>query len=162
MKKIMLLMVAMVMGISAMWAQQGKMAGGINFGYGTEIETVGLGLKFQYGITDAVRAEVAFNHSFKKDYTKMWDLEATAHYLLPLGEKTTFYPLAGLCFVKAKASANISGYEISASNSEWGANLGAGIEHAITDVLSVGFEAKYQLVSDMDQAMFNIGVTYKF
>lgn len=154
MKKILLLIAVLVIGIGSLSAQKGQKALGINLNYGTEIETVGLGAKFQYGFTEAIRGELAFNHFFEKDGLKMWDLGATAHYLLPLSDKTTFYPLAGLCFTKLSASG--------ASTSDWGANLGCGIEYGLTEALSVGLEAKYQFASDLDQAIFNLGFTYKF
>lgn len=154
MKKFLFLMVAVIMGIGSMSAQKGEKSLGINLNYGSEVETVGLGAKFQYGFTQAIRGEIAFNHFFEKDGLKMWDLEATAHYLLPLSERTTFYPLAGVCFTKA----SVAGW----SESKWGANLGGGIEFDLVDNLKLDFEAKYQLVSDMDQAIISVGISYKF
>lgn len=154
MKKFMLLIAAVILGISTMSAQKGQHAVGINLNYGSEVETLGLGAKFQYGFTNEIRGEMAFNHYFKNNGWKMWDLEATAHYLFPLSEKITFYPLAGLCFAKASGK----GW----SNSEWGANLGGGVDFALAVNLNLNFEAKYQLISDLDQAMISIGLAYKF
>lgn len=154
MKKFMLLMVAAILGIGTMSAEKGEKTAGINLNYGSEVETIGLGVKFQYGFTNEIRGEAAFNHFFEKNGFKLWNLDVTAHYLFPLSEKTTFYPLAGLCFVKGSAG--------EWSNSEWGANLGGGIEFALVDNFTLDFEAKYQLVSDMDQAIISIGLNYKF
>lgn len=151
MKKIMILFASIVLGIGSISAQKGEKALGVNFNYGSEIETVGLGAKFQYGFTDEIRGEMSYNHFFKKHGLKMWDFNVNAHYLLPLSEQTTFYPLAGLCFSK-----------LSKVTSNWGANIGCGIEYSLTEALSVGFEAKYQFVSDIDQAVLNLGFTYKF
>lgn len=154
MKKIMLLLIAVVVGIGSMSAEKGDKALGINLNYGTEIETVGFGAKFQYAFTDVLRGEMAFNHFLEKDHAKMWDLEVTAQYLLPLSEKFTFYPLAGVCFTKASA--------LGFGSSKWGANLGCGIEMPLGDNLKANFDAKYQLVSDWDQAIISIGLAYKF
>ncbi len=154
MKKIMLLMTAILIGMGIMSAQKGEKAVGINLNYGSEVETLGLGAKFQYDFTDVIRGELAFNNFFKKHGLKMWNLEATAHYLLPLSDKITFYPLSGLCFAKASSG----GW----SNSEWGANLGGGIEFGLAENLCLDFEAKYQLVSDLDQAIISVGLAYKF
>lgn len=154
MKKIMFLLVAVVLGIGTMAAQKGDKSLGVNINYGTEIETVGFGAKFQYSFSDVIRGEMAFNHYLEKNHAKMWDLEATAHYLLPLSEKFTFYPLAGVCFTKVSAG----GF----GSSKWGANLGCGIEMPLSENLKANFDAKYQLVSDWDQAVLSIGLAYKF
>lgn len=45
---------------------------------------------------------------------------------------------------------------------KFGVNLGAGVEYAISSNLSVNFELKYQLISDFNQAVFGVGVAYKF
>ena len=41
-------------------------------------------------------------------------------------------------------------------------NLGGGAEMDITDKLMLNFELKYQFVSDLDQAIFNVGIAYMF
>lgn len=46
------------------FAQQGKQAIGGNLSYGTEIESVGIGLKYQYNITDQIRIEPSMNYFF--------------------------------------------------------------------------------------------------
>jgi outer membrane protein X len=158
MKKLMFLIASLILCIGSAYAQKGQMAAGVNLNYGTDISTIGLGGKFQYGITDEIRGEAAFNHSFTKDFTKMWDFEVTGHYLFPLSEKVTVYPLAGFCFTKVIANVG----NLSASESNFGVNLGGGIEYPIIEALSVGLEAKYQFVSNLDQAIFNLGFTYKF
>lgn len=47
------------------FAQQGKQAIGGNLSYGTEIESVGIGLKYQYNITDQIRIEPSMNYFLK-------------------------------------------------------------------------------------------------
>ena len=155
MKKIIFTILSLLFFALSAYAEKGDMAAGVNIGYGTSIETIYLGAKFQYGFTDEIRAEAAFNHSFQNSSDdKLWDFEATAHFLFPLTEKATVYPLGGFCFTKE--------YDGSYSRSNFGVNLGAGIECNITDALKLGLEAKYQFVSNLDQAFINLGITYKF
>ena len=54
MKKLLLIVSFIALGIVSAFAQKGEKAIGINLGYGTEVSNVGLGAKFQYGITDAI------------------------------------------------------------------------------------------------------------
>ena len=54
------------LGCGSVFAQQGKQAIGGNLSYGTEIESVGIGLKYQYNITDQIRIEPSMNYFFKK------------------------------------------------------------------------------------------------
>lgn len=54
-----------LLGCGSVFAQQGKQAIGGNLSYGTEIESVGIGLKYQYNITDQIRIEPSMNYFFK-------------------------------------------------------------------------------------------------
>ena len=105
MKKILILVCAMMLGLGFAQAQvhQGETAAGINLVYGSEIESLGLGARFQYGILDQLRAEVGFNGFFQHNHTSCWDVNLNAHYLFPLGDKLKVYPLAGLSFTNWKA-----------------------------------------------------------
>lgn len=165
------------LGMGSAYAQKGEKAVGVNLGYGTEISNLGIGAKFQYGITDAIRAEASFDYFLKKDFVSMWDVNVNAHYLFPVADKFKVYPLVGLTYTNWK----LDGFDISygddnedlgAFNDEYsvensntgkfGVNLGAGAEYSISPKLTASFEVKYQLISDFNQAVFNIGVAYKF
>ena len=67
MKKFFVLMIVAVLGCGAAMAQKGQMAVGGNLLYGTEINNVGLGAKFQYGITNEIRGEASFNYYFRNN-----------------------------------------------------------------------------------------------
>ena len=84
MKKILTLVCALMLGMGIGQAQvnQGETAAGVNLVYGSEIESLGIGAKFQYGILDQLRAEVGFNYFFEHDHTNCWDVNVNAHYLL--------------------------------------------------------------------------------
>lgn len=177
MKKLFVLMSFIALGVGSAFAQKGEKAVGVNLGYGTEISNLGIGAKFQYGITDAIRAEASFDYFLKKDFVSMWDINVNAHYLFPIAEKLKVYPLVGLTYTNWKMDGSDFNFDFedeelneygdgisgdSSSTGKFGVNLGAGVEYAITDRLNVSFEVKYQLISDFNQAVFGIGVAYKF
>lgn len=66
--------------------------------YGTEIESVGIGLKYQYNITDQIRIEPSMNYFFKNDGLSMFDINANIHYLFPIASNISLYPLAGFTY----------------------------------------------------------------
>ncbi|MDL2299918.1 porin family protein [Bacteroides sp. OttesenSCG-928-E20] len=96
MKKLFIFAIIFMIGSNAM-AQKSEMAGGVRLNYGTE-SNLGLGAKFQYGITDAIRAEASFDYFFKKDYVDMFDFNVNVHYLFNVAPKVNVYPLAGLAY----------------------------------------------------------------
>ena len=56
----------------------------------------------------------------------------------------------------------ITDLEESSSASKFGVNLGAGVQYDVNETWAVNFEVKYQLISDFNQAVFGLGVAYKF
>ena len=52
--------------------------------------------------------------------------------------------------------------DVSGSDGKFGVNLGAGMEFDLDKSWSLNFDIKYQLISDLDQAVFNLGVAYNF
>ena len=168
MKKILFLLVA-VACFSVANAQKGQMAAGVNlnmgFAYGTitadggSFSNFGIGAKFQYSFTDHIRVEPAFTYYLKKNYLSMWDFMANVHYIFPMAnDKLNIYPLAGLGVLGAKASA----LGFSASTTNFGINLGGGVEYKLTESIALGAEIKYQIVSDYGHLGLQIGATYLF
>lgn len=80
-------------------AQAKTAAVGLNLNYGTEIESLGLGVKGSYCFTDHIRGEASFNYFFPKNHFTMWEINANAHYLFNIGDKFKVYPLVGLTYV---------------------------------------------------------------
>ena len=183
MKKLFLTLVIALVGVGAFAQVKGDKAVGINRSYGTEISNLGIGVKGQYNFTDVIRAEASFDYFLEKDGLKMWDINVNAHYLFPIAEKIKVYPLVGLTYTNWSGNGNSGwyyddpdimedmedmGYETegsaegSGSEGKFGVNLGAGISYDINEKWAVNFEAKYQLISDLNQAVFGVGVAYKF
>lgn len=160
MKKLIVLFSMMFFVMSSALAQKGIQAAGVHLSYGTEISSIGLGVKYQYNITDNIRLEPSINYFFENDGVDMFDFNATAHYLFPMANNVRLYPLAGLTVATWRADYGNDGAEV--TKSKFGMNLGGGGEFDITNELMVNFEIKYQLVSDFDQAIFSVGLAYMF
>ena len=138
------------------FAQKGIQAAGAHLNYGTEISSIGIGLKYQYNITDNIRLEPSMNYFFPNEGINEFDLNTNAHYLFPMAGNIRVYPLAGLTFTRRGFKKNIEDI------TRLGINAGGGFECDITNDLMLNMELKYQFVSDLDQAIFNIGIAYMF
>lgn len=158
MKKILTLIVVAVIGATSAFAQvKGDKAVGLNFLYGTGIESVGLGAKFQYNVLDPLRLEGSFNYFFKRKGQRGWEVNATAHYLFPISSRFTLYPLAGIKVANVR-----QGDFGDNSITKFGANLGGGCDFNVTENWLLNAEIRYSIVSDIDQAVFSIGAGYRF
>lgn len=153
MKKLIVLFSMMFFIMGSAFAQQGIQAAGVHLTYGTEIESFGIGVKYQYNITDNIRLEPSMNYFFENNGVDMFDINANAHYLFPMASNVRVYPLAGLTFAR---------WDFGKVVTRLGVNIGGGAEMDIADNLMLNFELKYQAVSDLDQAVFKIGVAYMF
>lgn len=162
MKKILFLVCAMMMGMGVAQAQvhQGETAVGANLVYGSEIESLGLGARFQYGILDQLRAEVGFNGFFEHNHTSWWDVNLNAHYLVGLSnDRLYIYPLAGVNYTMTKVK--LPG-EASDEENHVGLNLGAGVEYELTEHFGVNVEYRHTIIRKVDQGVFGVGLNYKF
>jgi len=168
MKKLLMVAIILMVGVSTAMAQKNVKAVGLNLNYGSEISNLGVGAKFQYGITDAIRIEPSFNYYLEKEGVGLWDINANIHYLFDVAEKMKVYPLAGLGYAHCKLSYEMEGItsddsdEISASSGEIAVNLGVGGEYQINENISIGAELKYQIINNFNQLVFSVGATYKF
>ena len=162
MKKILTLVCMMMLGMGFAQAQvhQGETAVGANLVYGSEIENLGVGARFQYGIMDQLRAEVGLNYFFEKNHLSWWDVNINAHYLVGLwNDQLYIYPLAGVNYtmVDYKGDLNDKGEE-----NHIGLNLGAGIEYELNEHFGVNFEYRHTIIRKVDQGVFGLGINYKF
>ena len=101
MKKLIVFISMMFFIMGSAFAQKGIQAFGVHLGYGSEIESASIGVKYQYNITNNIRLEPSANYFFEKKGIDMFDFNANAHYLIPTENNIRLYPLAGLtCFHK--------------------------------------------------------------
>jgi len=161
MKKILTFICVMMLGLGIGQAQvhQGETAVGVNLLYGSEIESMGLGARFQYGILDQLRAEVGFNGFFAHKHTTWWDVNLNAHYLVPIrSEQFYIYPLAGVNYTMTKVKLDGPSDE----ENHVGLNVGAGLEYEINEHFGVNLEYRHTIIRKVDQGVFGLGVNYKF
>ena len=170
MKKLLLLVCAAVMSLSAS-AQAGDKALGAQLVFGSETNSIGLGVKGQYYFTDQLRGEASVDYFFKNKGVSMWDINANVHYLFDVANKVKVYPLAGLGYtnwsytndvIVIEENGNKRTTEFKGSNGRLAVNLGGGAEYALTDNVSVNAEAKWQIVNNYNQLVLGVGVAYKF
>jgi len=174
MKKIYSLMLCAMMALSCQTvsAQKGEKAVGLNFSYGSKFEQMGVGIKGQYHFTNHFRGEASFDSFFKKDGVSMWDINFNFHYVIPIAQGLKVYPLVGLTYTHWSSDLDVEvdsdgwGFDISidggTSKDEVGANIGGGFQIDFSPNFSFNFEAKYQLISDFDQAVISLGIAYRF
>lgn len=161
MKKLFLAMLIAFVSIGA-FAQENKVSVGAQLSYGSDHERVGLGIKGQYGLIDNIRLEAAFNYFFKQNNVSLYDLNVNVHYVIPINEKFSVYPLAGLTYMKVSASVKEEGLKLSVSDSRLGVNLGVGAQYQLDSNWAIAGELKYQIIKDMSQLVPSIGVVYTF
>lgn len=141
--------------------------------YPTEIESLGIGVKGGYGITDAIRAQATFDYFLKKNNVSWWDLNLDVHYLFPLGNNIKVYPLAGLTYLRGSVDGFTQtvntpdvcvtvGSNESYSDGNLGLNLGGGFQYDLTDKLVLNAEVKFQIIKNTNQGVISAGLAYKF
>ncbi|GHV48630.1 hypothetical protein FACS1894181_04920 [Bacteroidia bacterium] len=160
-RKVAIVTIALVtMSVAAGAQEKGDMAAGGNLvlGSGDSFTNIGIGAKFQYNVTTPIRLEGSFTYFLKKDYLTMWDLSANAHWLFPVADKITVYPLAGLGILNYGSSYG----SYSASTSDIAFNLGGGIDYKLTDKLILNAELKYKISDTWDRLLLSAGLAYKF
>ena len=168
---------AVTMSVAAQAQQAGDMAAGghLAIGMGDNFTNVGIGGKFQYSVTDPIRIEGSLTFFLPKKEgvaglseakLSFWDFCVNGHYLFPVSDQFTVYPLAGLGIQgwKSKYTGEFSSVlgGGSASGSDVCFNLGGGIDLKLTDVLFLNAELKYRVVKNWDRFIISAGITYKF
>lgn len=142
-------------GFANAQVHQGETAAGIKLVYGSEIESLGLGAHFQYGILDQLRGEVGFNYFFEHNHVSWWDVNINAHYLVGLkSDQFYIYPIAGLNYTMAKFAGD--------EENHIGLNLGAGLEYELNEHWGVNLEYRHTIIRKVDQGVIGLGLNYKF
>lgn len=152
---------------------------GVSTVYGTEIETIGIGLR---GVIIAnenfsfVPEVVAFlpkeqelsidGNQFTEATTNMILFNADVHYTFDIYIKNLeIYALAG--FNYTEVNNDVEGFDsneidfFQLQESGLGANLGGGLRYAISNNLFLFAESKYT-INDINQTVFNLGILTNF
>ncbi len=130
------------------FAQKGEFSIAPTVSFGTEVNSLGLGLKFQYGVTDRFRLEANSNYFFADHHSSMIDANVDAQYLFRLEKGFNLYPLVGITFQRW------DGYDVN----RVGLNFGGGGEYRLNSRIAFFGEVKGQFVEDLSQAVFSTGV----
>ena len=144
------------------------LSSGVEFAYAGKMEAFGLGVRLLYGINENIRLDLSDHYYFKKEYKYLDDLNLNVHYLFDVADNLQLYPLAGVTLLLWKVEFDDYNFQTdtwfknSFSDSKFGANLGGGVQYALTDQLMLNGEVKFQLISDTNQLVLSAGLIYKF
>lgn len=154
--------------VSAQEDQTGRFSVAGNLNYGTKIESLGIGLRGQYGFMERLRGSLEYKYYIDRHNTSAWGLSADAHYLFGLGETISVYPLAGVTFSRWTTDLDRSGLgeyidgKTKFSNNRLGFNIGLGGQIAVGEKTFVQVELKEALIKDYTQFVVSVGFMYQF
>ncbi|GBU07032.1 hypothetical protein AwDysgo_03630 [Bacteroidales bacterium] len=165
MKKIIFIL-SVLMLISASTSAQflnpesGDKAVGASFKWGSKVKAPGIGFTYHQYLSSRFRIAPSLTYFLNRNEQSGWDMSTDAHFIFPIAnEKVRVYPIMGITLNSIKYHAgSYSGF----SNTEVGANVGAGIQYHITGPIFAVGEAKYTIIRDIDQLGIGIGLTCLF
>ncbi|MGC8864493.1 MAG: outer membrane beta-barrel protein [Bacteroidales bacterium] len=156
MKKVSIVLLALLFCLAGMSLQAQDFQLGVFGGYATQIKAPAAGIKVNYGIKEKVRTSASAAYFFKSGVTYL-EVNADAHYLIGEADAFAFYPLAGVNYFISKVT--VMG--VSATSSEVGVNLGAGVQQPLSEKMAFFAEAKYTL-GNADKIMASAGLIFSF
>lgn len=168
MKKLLLLIacIALTFGVSAQ-VDKGERSIVLEGGVKSNPGRFMLGAQGRYNIVDNVRIAPEALFVFPKNKVTGLDINANLHYVFDLADVTPdlyLYPLAGISMQNARfAGKTKDNGEKDGSDSftNWGFNLGAGLDYDINSTTFLNLEFKYTF-SDADCFNVLIGYGFKF
>ena len=102
----------------------------------------------------------------------MYDLNVNGHYLFPLSNKVTIYPLVGINYTHWKVSDVFEpihsdwwddddwwGDDDDVKDGSLGLNIGGGIQYNVNEKVRIGAELKYQSISGYSTPVLGFGIT---
>lgn len=139
---------------------------GVQFGYGSEIESFGIGVNAEFPIIENLTIAPGFMYFFPKDQefikTTIFEVNGNANYYFVETESLSFYGLGGINYTSVKVEMEDFGFglgNVSGSDGKIGLNLGAGTNFNIGKNWMPFAELKYVL-SDFDQLVLLAGVKF--
>ncbi|MEO9482033.1 MAG: hypothetical protein ABJG47_01220 [Ekhidna sp.] len=139
------------------FASQAQKTIGAGFAYGSEIESLGIGVNAEFDINSDIDISPSFIYYFKKNNVSWWELNGNVNYIFS-DNGPTIYGIAGLNITTVKVDVGPFG---NISSSEFGLNLGVGANFAQSGSVRPFAEAKYVL-SNFDQLSLFGGVRFPF
>lgn len=171
MKKVFLGLILSFLSICAISAQDqtGKFSIAGNLNYGTKIESLGVGLRAQYGFMEKLRGSLEYKYYIDRHSLSAWGISADAHYIFPVSEKISLYPIAGITLSRWTYDASrilindidFGGFPKSSEN-RLGFNIGFAGQIGLSDNTFLQVEAKEALIKDFIQFVISVGFMYQF
>lgn len=165
--KYLMLMLAMVAGIATANAQDS--GAGVFFNYANgkgNINIAGLGVKYDFMVSDNFRLEPSFTYYFPTEEFRMYDASVNAHYLFEAGDQGKFYPIFGVStfFGNDREVKNDAGEVIQERDhfGRFSCNLGAGYQYSLTDDFALFGEVKYKLAATYGHVFASVGCLVSF
>lgn len=161
----MLLMLTAVLALSAGKASaqfEGTFGMGTHLKYGAEIASTGAGVHLHYYKTNAIRWAPSFTYYLPRKGKSLWEVEADAHYIVPLSWDISLYPIAGLNYGNWKYDAGQGGDLTwqDGRKKRMGANAGLGLQYDLGYRVRANFEFKYQFIRDFSQLTVMAGIGF--
>lgn len=157
MKKLLLAACVLVAGATSAFAQKkGDIALGANVSYLTESSRVGFGGKAQYSLTDNFRLDGGITFFLPKEKVNTMEMALNAHYVIPVAESLSLYPLAGLNYLHTSATFG----DITISQGKFGLNLGGGVSYKLSPSVAIGAEAKYILIENANTPSIGANIMF--
>lgn len=145
--------------------EAGKFSMSANLSYGTDIKTMGVGLRAQYFIMDHMRASAEYKYYIDRRNWSAWELNADGHYVFGVSDQLYLYPIGGLKYLRRTFDlerAGIPGYDTKDSHNRIGLNLGFGGQIAIADNIFIQLELREELVKNYTQFVPLVGFMVQF
>lgn len=158
MKKVILGIIFAALSLGA-YAQTGSKAILPKIGYQTEFKRFLVGIEGRYFLNNNIRLAPDVAVLFPKDRVTGLDVNVNLHYVFPIEGGLAFYPLVGGAMLNNRFNPKEGD---STSWTDFGLNLGAGLQYDITNDGYLNFEFKYTLKEDKDPAYFMLGYGIRF
>lgn len=137
-----------------------------NLSYGTDIESLGVALRAQYGFTSHLRGAGEYKYYIDRHNLSAWGFNADGHYVFSVSDAVQLYPIAGMSFSRWTLDygrSHIVGlHPLKNSHNRIGLNAGFGAQVAVGRNMFLQMEAKEALIKDHTQFVTSIGFTYQF
>jgi outer membrane protein X len=146
--------------------QQGVLSFAGNLSYGTKIESLGLGVRAQYGLTENVRVSTEYKYYIDRHNLSAWGIALDAHYVFNASESVALYPIGGVTVSRWTLDSGRSKLDgithFKRSHNRPGINLGFGTQVEVAYNTFIQIEAKEALIKDYTQFVFSVGIMYQF
>jgi opacity protein-like surface antigen len=141
---------------------EGTVGVGVHAGYGNSAGNIGAGLHLHYYHTNQLRFSPAYTRYLPGKGVSMWEVDADAHYLIPVTWLFSFYPVAGLNYSNRKFdSSKMDGSDpVDITRRRIGANLGMGLQYDFGYKTRVSFEYRHRFIRDFSHSCFMAGIGF--